>query len=175
MAPHHYLIHPEIKPTWEKEPISLFKEEFTPDILPSLEPTGPGTQDPKLALAGGSITGSFFHLKNESVKLESLLAMNGCDEGYDVDGGHCYSDMDLGFRSETAGNGFVLDPSNIIEIIQVRDFYPFVPRNRTTEQDYKYYESRVSQWEGGNFQSSNDYNIRDFREKMLKWKKRKQR
>lgn len=172
MAPHRYWMHPEIKPTWLAEPISIFEEEFTPSILSRLQQTPEGTQDPKLLLPYGGIPADYFHMKNEGMKLDTLLSINGCDEGYDVDGGHCYSDTDLGMRLEAAGNSFIHDAGNIAEIIQIRDFYPFCTRNRTPEQDYSYFKERKKLIYAGRLAANNGFNLAQLREEILKTKKK---
>lgn len=171
MGPHRYWVHPDIKPTWATEPISVFTQDFNESML-SLQ-TGPGTQDPKLAQPGGPIQGDYFHLKNEAVRLGTLLSLNGCDEGYDKDGGHCYSDTDMGWRSERIGNPFFHDPSNILEIVQIRDFYPFLKRNRTPADDNAYMMHRKHSWEHDPalIISPNDFNMTDFRNSILCKKK----
>lgn len=159
MAPHRYWLHPEVKATWAIEPISIFTEEFTPSMLGKLQPTPEGTQDPKLLLPDGGITYIYFHMKNEAMRLDTLLSINGCDEGYDVDGGHCYSDTDLALRLSCAGNQFVHDSGNIAEIIQVRDFVPFCVRNRTPEQDYAYFKQMETAIHSGRLRANENYNL----------------
>ncbi len=165
MGPHRYRHHPAIKETWDGEPISIFKEEFRAEMIDAFPVLEEG-QDPKLALPTGEIAGSYFHMKNESIRTETLMALNGCDEGFDVDGGHCYSDMDLGLRSDKFGNPFWLDPGNIAEIVQVRDFYPTLLRKRTTEEDYKYFLERQSNY-FTELAAPNDFNMREAREETL--------
>ena len=165
VGPHRYRYHPAVKEVWEGEPISIFKEEFRTEMIDTFPVLEQG-QDPKLALSSNGISGSYFHMKNESIRTETLMALNGCDEGFDIDGGHCYSDMDLGLRSEIAGNPFWLDPVNIAEIVQVRDFYPTLLRKRSTDDDYAYFRSRQSQY-STQLAAPNDFNIREARERML--------
>ena len=170
VGPHRYRSHPAIKEVWEKEPITIFKEEFRAEMIDSFPILEIG-QDTKLTMPALGIAGSYFHMKNESIRTETLMALNGCDEGFDVDGGHCYSDMDLGLRSEMAGNPFWLDPENIAEIVQVRDFYPTLLRKRSTDDDFKYFESR-QQLYPTQLAAPNDFSMRETREKMLWQKKR---
>ena len=170
MGPHRYRVHPpELKENWEKEYISIFKEELTPDKIMNL-PIQPAGQDPKLERGGGPIGGDYFHMKNEAFMTSTALAINGCDEGFDNQGGHAYSDMDYGQRINNAGGTFLLDPSNIIEIIQIRDIYPLLQRNRDTGEDYNYYIGRKGQWENNTslLPAPNGYSLKELREEILR-------
>jgi glycosyltransferase involved in cell wall biosynthesis len=173
MGPHRYWVHPPLKQDWEKQHISIFEEEFSPSMLTQLAMQDAG-QDPKLQRGAGPIGGDYFHMKNESVALNTLLQVNGADEGYDVDGGHAYSDMDLGMRVNAAGGTFMHDPSNIVEIIQVRDFHPLLQRNRDTGRDYEYFSARKAQWESNaaTVVAPHDLDLKALREDTLKHKKK---
>ena len=173
MAPHRYHVHPEIKEDWPNEPISIFTKEFHPEMVDQLALTPEG-QDPKLILPDGGIPYNYFHMKNEAMRTDILLSINGCDEGYDVDGGHCYSDTDLGLRLTMAGNQFVHDSSNIAEIIQIRDFYPFCERHRTPTDDYAYYKQVEPGIMAGHTRAANGgLDLAKLREECLRTKKEK--
>lgn len=167
MAPHHYKVPPELKPDWEGQPISIFKEELTAEAINKL-PEWVGGQDPKLNMQAGTIPYQFCHLKNESFPTELLMQMNGCDEFYNVDGGHLMGDTDLAMRAVKLGHEFVLDPHNILEIVQVREFYPILQRHRGLPEDQAYFDSRKNAPVAPPVQSGyNDFNMRELREKMV--------
>ena len=114
------------------------------------------------------------HLKNEAAMLSTLLDINGLDEGFDNKGGHAYSDMDGGQRINNAGGTFLLDPSNIVEIVQIRDVYPLLQRERTTDEDYQYYLGRKGQWENNTslLPAPNGYSLKELREETLRKRKK---
>jgi len=164
IAPHRYWDYPPVNRNWEREiaGISIFEKWWEPSDLKSLWNRGQDA-DPKLQLQAGGITGMYFHAKNESARLDALLATNGNDEAFD--GGHNNSDIEIGCRLERNGNRLVLDPTNIGEIVQVREFYPIARRTKTLEEDLNYYNAISSQ-----VRANNTYNLAEFREEQLKWK-----
>lgn len=166
IGPHRYWQCPAVIDDWQKKKagLSLFKDEWTPAQLTTPWAGGPDA-DPKMSMPGGSIPGNYFHMKNETARLDALLAVNGCDEAFD--GGHCYSDIELGARLERANNGFLNHTGNIGEIVQIREIYPVCQRPRSVQDDFDYWGSR-----NGAATSPNPYNLAEWREECLEWKKK---
>jgi glycosyltransferase involved in cell wall biosynthesis len=84
--------------------------------------------DPKLRLPPGPCASNFFHGKNESVRLEHALAINGWDE--DLDGSHGWQDSDFSDRLERAGVTWSVDPSLVVDIANPRHVFPLGRRAR---------------------------------------------
>jgi glycosyltransferase involved in cell wall biosynthesis len=141
MCPHQYLSLPSVPfPPYAKEEIDRYVADLEHGRLDAvmwgwgeagthelaLDPVYQNA-DPKLARPAGPIDPSYFHAKNESVKLEPLLAVNGWDEEFD--GTHPYQDMDLAGRLYVrAGVTWELDPANVVYIINPRPVFPFPRR-----------------------------------------------
>lgn len=152
MCPHAYAAHPSVSRSFPaygrgdidryvddlesgalvKFGLSLSDEPFSGDArgLPEDEPHGvhgsaEKPRDPKLVMPAGPIPPSFFHGKNESVRLEALLGVNGWNE--DLDGAHGYQDSELAGRlTSRAGLRWTLDPSNVAVIVNPRHHFPFL-------------------------------------------------
>lgn len=84
--------------------------------------------DPKLRMPAGPVDAVYFHSKNESVRFEKALEINGWDE--ELDGSHGYQDSDFAERLSKAGVRWTLDPSFVAEIVNPREVFPFAKRTR---------------------------------------------
>jgi glycosyltransferase involved in cell wall biosynthesis len=85
--------------------------------------------DPKIHFQPGECNHMLFYCRNESVRREHLLAINGFDE--DLDGSHGYQDSDIADRLKTKlGLKFICDPSNVASLINVRPYFPHCKRLR---------------------------------------------
>lgn len=92
--------------------------------------------DPKLLHAPGPILPSYFHAKNESVRLQPLLAMNGWDEK--LDGTHGWQDTDLAERlTHTQDVAWQCDPANVAYIVNPRHHFPLARRNKDYRENEK--------------------------------------
>ena len=103
--------------------------------------TVPPDADPKLRLPPGPIGPEFFHAKNESVRREHVLAIDGWDQ--DLDGAHLYQDSDFADRlSVKVGVEWELDPKAIVDIVNPRHVFPFARRSRPHEENYKIWQAK---------------------------------
>lgn len=85
--------------------------------------------DPKLRMPAGPIDPSFFHAKNESVRREHAVAINGFDQ--QLDGSHGWQDADFSDRlTVKAGVQWTLDPSQVMQIANPRHVFPLAKRTR---------------------------------------------
>lgn len=114
--------------------------------------------DPKLRMPPGPIAPVFFHGKNESIKLERALDINGWDE--DLDGTHCWQDSDFADRlSVKAGVKWVLDPSHVALIANPRNVFPMAKRLR----DFRTNEGIWYDKRSRGYPTPNNYNLREQR------------
>ena len=91
--------------------------------------------DPKLRHPPGPIGPEFFHAKNESVRREHVLAIDGWDT--ELDGAHLYQDSDFADRLSTiAGVEWTLDPTAVLEIVNPRHIFPFARRLRDHQENF---------------------------------------
>lgn len=111
--------------------------------------TVPHDADPKLRMPPGRLGPEFFHAKNESVRRERVLEVDGYDQ--DLDGAHLYQDSDFADRlSSKAGVQWMLDPSAVVEIVNPRHAFPFARRTRPHEENKRIWESkRAAGYAGG--------------------------
>jgi hypothetical protein len=119
--------------------------------------------DPKLRMPSGPIAPMFLHCKNESVRLEDLLAINGFDEA--LDGCHGWQDSDLADRlAVKAGVRFTLDPTCVVDIANPRGVFPFAKRLR----DFRTNEGIWYAARAAGYPTPNKYSLRERRnEKIL--------
>lgn len=119
---------------------SIFKEPFG-----GIEGLGPDLafpegRDPKVDIYG-DILGDLFHAKNESVRLEHLLGVNGWDE--DLDGSHCYQDWDLADRlTHQYGMRWFCQNFNVAYIVNPRTVFPVGVRTRPTETNKEIWQKK---------------------------------
>lgn len=184
MCPHQYKLVPELNPDFipylnpledasqYEEDLkngklnhvlwSLFKEPFSqdPEDLPL---DSMGNADTKLFMTPGPADQNAFNGKNESLKTEAALKINGYDE--DLDGTHCWQDNVF---SDTLvkklGFTWIVDPSNKVYIINPRHSTPWSKRLRA-------YETNKSVWDrkqAANYNPlPNNWNLRETRETLL--------
>lgn len=97
--------------------------------------------DPKLTgQVGGKLSGSFFHAKNEGVRVDIACKINGFDESYI---GHLYDDTDFGHRAERAGTPWILlRRDSTVQIVNPRHLFPS-PRRRASTQALRDQYERV--------------------------------
>lgn len=101
----------------------------------------PADADPKLRLPAGAIGPEFFHAKNESVRRERVIEINGWD--VDLDGAHLYQDSDFSDRlAVKAGVQWELDPTAIVDIVNPRPFFPFARRTRPPESNFEIWQAK---------------------------------
>jgi glycosyltransferase involved in cell wall biosynthesis len=114
--------------------------------------------DPKLRMNAGPITADFFHAKNESVRLERCLEINGWDEA--LDGAHVHQDSDFADRlSLRAGVTWTLDPSAVVDIANPRGVFPFARRTRSWESN----RERWQKAKAAGYPTPNSYSLRERR------------
>jgi glycosyltransferase involved in cell wall biosynthesis len=150
MGPHQYIgldVHPDF-PRYAQSDVARYEEDVRTGRLDAYmwsigearnthsEPhvvdgggAAPWDADPKLRMSAGPIDAACFHAKNESVRLEHVIAAGGYDE--DLDGAHAYQDSDLADRlSVLRGVKWTLDPHNVVDIANPRHVFPFARRLR---------------------------------------------
>lgn len=82
-----------------------------------------------------------FYCRNESVRREHLLAINGFDE--DLDGSHGYQDSDIADRLKVKlGLKFMIDPTNCNYIVNPRPYFPHAVRTRTVEDNDRIWKEK---------------------------------
>ena len=141
---------------------SIFREPMKPGDDPrktlAIHPIWGGA-DPKNKLPPGPVDGNYFHAKNESVKLDVLLEINGWDE--DLDGTHAYQDSVLaGTLRARHGMRWTLSHAAQAQIINPRTVFPFAERERdymTNEMIWRRKEAR------GFADPVNDWSLREAR------------
>ncbi len=84
--------------------------------------------DPRCTMQSGDCDSIRFLCRNESVRREHLIAINGFNE--DLDGSHGYQDSDMATRLKWHGLRFVVDPSNKCTIVNPRPYFPHAKRER---------------------------------------------
>lgn len=86
--------------------------------------------DLKLYLPAGPNTSNFFHGKNESCSLKYALDVNGWNEA--LDGTHGWQDSEFAGRIQATSDlhAWVIQPDNIVYIINPRWIFPFAKRAR---------------------------------------------
>ena len=145
---------------------SIFKENFDCDPE-SLSLDSMGNSDTKLFMAFGIGDQNCFNGKNESLKIEAVLKINGFDE--ELDGtvpwqDNVFSDMlvkKLGFR-------WMVDKDNKVYIINPRFVMPWAKRMRPIETNLAIWRRN----QGTNYRNTiNSWNLRDTRETILKGQK----
>lgn len=97
--------------------------------------------DPKLRIPPGPIDSSFFHAKNESVRL-SVARATGWDE--DLDGSHGWQDSDFAERLPVR---WTLDPVNVLDIANPRGVFPFAKRTREFGGNEKIWKAKTHRWQ----------------------------
>jgi hypothetical protein len=89
--------------------ISIYKDSFK-------STSGIQHIETKAGMAEGFMPAGYAHLKNDSIPMEHLLAVNGLDE--DFDECHCYQDSELSERLFTRrGMLHYLMPTNKVELV----------------------------------------------------------
>lgn len=161
MCPHQYLATPALDPDFkpyghddtdiyaadcasgklDSVMWSIFNKEWRTDLTPELPPDTMYGADPKLGLPAGSLLPSYFHGKNESIRLEHALAINGWDE--DLDGTHGWQDSDFSDRlAIKLGIQWTIVPHNIAYIVNPRHVFPFAKRLRPFQSNYDVWQAK---------------------------------
>ncbi len=121
-----------------------------------------GGADPKNNHVPGPIDGNFFHAKNESVKLETVLDVNGWDE--DLDGTHAFQDSVLSGRlSDLAGVQWTLSHACVAQIVNPRPVFPFAKRIYAWESNELIWQVKKAR----GFPPANDFDLRELRRETL--------
>jgi hypothetical protein len=158
MCPHDYITYPSPPFHYENDEIDRYVDDLKAGRLdhydwsigdlgePSTFVRDPkwGGADPKNRMGAGPIGPNYFHAKNESIKLEALLKVNGWDEEFD--GTTPYQDADLAGRlTYQLGVTWTLDPTPAVQIANPRPFFPFPKRLYPTERNEALWRSREVQ------------------------------
>lgn len=141
---------------------SIFAEPFgTQEVIELREDPEFFQVDPKLhGKIGATISGNFFHGKNETTTRDLAIAVNGFDESYT---GHLYDDTDFGHRLEHAGAKWILlDTSICAEIVNPRHLFPHLIRRAALEAHRERYDARRS--DSSCVVSGNNYNLNDVKD-----------
>ena len=93
-------------------------------------------KDPKRDLLQGYQLGDYFHAKNEAFPKPLQEKAGYFLE--ELDGGHCYDDLDMGQRLGAAAVGGKLwvDPNNKVYILNPRPFFPHLQWVRSVEDNF---------------------------------------
>jgi len=163
--------------------MSLFTETFMPSWLSWLKIREAPYNDPKLIMPSGPIGGEFFHAKNESFKLETILDMNGVPEM--VDHGKGPWDTLLGHMFTKAGCQIWLDNLNPVYCVNPRPIMPSMPWGGfsafggsppgrwTWEQGVAYQDERLAHMaKTGDYRSPNPFSLRELRKEYLEHKRK---
>lgn len=141
---------------------SIFKDDFNqdPELLPLDQM---GNADTKLFMDYGPADPNAFNGKNESMKIEAALKVNGYDE--DLDGTHCWQDNVFSDALvKKLKFTWIVDPSNKVYIINPRYYMPLSRRVR----HYLTNESVWTRRKETNYDPlPNNWNLRDARNKIL--------
>lgn len=106
--------------------------------------SAPWDADPKLRAPAGPIDHVCFHAKNESVRMEHVIAINGFDEN--LDGAHAYQDSDFADRlAVKRGVRWINNPEAIIDIVNPRHVFPFARRLRDHESNREIWQRSKAQ------------------------------
>lgn len=138
---------------------SIFQEDFNqdPEILPL---DSMGNADNKLFMPYGIGDQNAFNAKNESLKLEAILKVNGWDE--ELDGAHlCQDNVFSDILVRKLGFNWIVDKNNKVYIINPRFVMPHARRIRHHLSNYPIWEKKKA----NNFaEPINDWNIRKMRD-----------
>lgn len=150
---------PEIN---DKVMITVFKEEFKPEMLrnlPLLIPDARGSvpQHPHW---------SWVILKNDSIPIKALEAVNGLDESLDFGSG--YQDTDFAFRVLKAEYKLFFDPSNKVFQVNHRSIIPPLKRLWNSNENEAKVQQKIKLIEEGkeSYFAPNDFNLREERRKL---------
>lgn len=172
MGPHRYTIFPPLAKTFPSYQnadtdkyaedvrsgkltevmLSVFEQPFNQDAR-LLATDQIGGRDVKHDLPAGPCDPTNLHCKNESVRLEHLVTINGFDE--DLDGTHGWQDSDIADRlTQKCGIQWIVDPTHVAEIVNPRYSFPFGARERpfmTNEDVWRTKKAagypRVNEWD----------------------------
>lgn len=185
MGPHRYTVFPKLSaafPTYKNEDtdryaedvrsgkldsvmMSIFEKPFTDDAS-ELEIDTAGGRDCKLDLPHGPCVPTNLHCKNESVRLEHLVAINGFDE--DLDGTHGWQDSDIADKlTVLRGVNWTVDPTHIAQIVNPRHCFPYGARNRPYTENEKTW--RRKQYDG--YPPVNTWSLAEARDRVAKSEK----
>jgi hypothetical protein len=192
MSPHDYVGLPPLSPifpTYGREDIDTYVNDLDSGKLdplmysifdggfsginklgadPNIDRSG--ARDLKLDYNRGPIDSTWFHGKNESCQLKSVLDINGWDE--DLDGSHGWQDTDLADRlSKTAGVSWYVDPAVVAYIVNPRYIFPHGKRikdNQTSEIELMKTNNYINEqiWlskRSHGYPPVNDYNLKETR------------
>jgi glycosyltransferase involved in cell wall biosynthesis len=142
---------------------SIFKEDFDqdPELLPL---DSMGNADTKLFMPFGVGDQNAFNGKNESLKLEAILKVNGYDE--ELDGATPYQDNVFSdILVKKLGFTWLVDRDNKVYIINPRPYMPHSKRLRPNENNLAIWRKK----EATNFaEPLNDWSLRKMREIFIK-------
>jgi glycosyltransferase involved in cell wall biosynthesis len=172
MGPHRYVRLPELATLWpryahgesetkryvedvqsgrlDKFMLSIFAETYDRDA--AAEPEDGYARDGKRDQPAGPIGPTWLHCKNESVRMEHLVAVNGFDE--DLDESHAYQDSDIADRlTALRGVEWQVDPTMIAQIVNPRTVFPLSKRVRSHQDNERIWRKkqaagypRVNSW-----------------------------
>jgi hypothetical protein len=99
-------------------------------------------------LPQGFMSAGYSHLKNDSIPLDHLLAINGLDE--DFDGCHCYQDSELAERlAIRQGMKHYFMPNNRTQIVDSHSLMGFRKNTRPEDTNAAIYNQKRSQGYAG--------------------------
>jgi glycosyltransferase involved in cell wall biosynthesis len=141
---------------------SIFKNDFDQDPK-TLPLDSIGKIDIKFTLPFEVADWRTFNAKNESIKTEAALKINGYDE--DFDEGYPYQDSIFSLMLTRKLNFiWLVDKDNIAHIINPRFVMPFAKRLRTPEDNL----AMLNRKNDGNFpQRINDWDLREIRNHLV--------
>jgi hypothetical protein len=183
MGPHRYAALPAIKPivshyghspseteryandvrsrALDSMMLSIFLSfEGDPRLFPDADDITDGVRhrDPKFSEPAGPIHPFMLHCRNESVRLEHLIEINGFDE--DLDGTHGWQDSDIADRlTIKVGVEWQHDPSLVTHIVNPRPVFPFGLRERPNHTNEAIWRRKQAM----GYPAVNSWNLREAR------------
>ena len=148
------------RPLGEGDDPRLSAEDSSADIIGADGKTI-RNRDPKLEQPAGRIHWGFLHCKNESVRLEHFVELNGFDE--DLDGSHGWQDSDIACRlTEKCGIQWFVDPTMVVQIVNPRSVFPFGIRERPYQTNEQIWHKKM----GDGHPPVNTWILREARKKL---------
>lgn len=141
---------------------SIFRKPITSDFRAFCQPSWElGAVDGKMGMQTGLIPPYMLHCKNESVRLEHVLAINGFDEDYN--GAQGWQDTEFAERLSKMGIDWWLDRDNVVYGIAVKDVLPRAKKVKPLFANRTLWELKKA----AGYPPVNDWSISEYRSKLI--------